>query len=84
MSIIFEKTISIEYPGVKLVKLAENLWKVDIPEEYKVGHEAHFGQVTENYLRYLNKENLPEWEVPNMITKYFITTQALKLAKDIE
>lgn len=31
-------------------------------------------------LEYLQKGKLPDWEVPNMITKYFITTQALELA----
>ena len=48
--------------------------------KYKVGHEAHFGQVTEKYLQYLVDGKLPDWEVPNMIAKYFTTTQALKLA----
>jgi predicted dehydrogenase len=69
------------YPGLKLVKISEKLWTIDIPEKYKIGHEAHFEQVTENYLSYLKQGRLPEWEVPNMITKYYITTEALKLAK---
>ncbi len=70
-----------KYPGINLVKLENNLWKVDIPAKYKIGHEAHFGQVTEKYLNYLKLGHLPEWEVPNMIVKYYTTTEALKLAK---
>jgi len=73
--------ISAIYPGLKLVKVADKLWSVEIPDTYKVGHEAHFGQVTEKYLHYLKLGKLPEWEVPNMITKYYTTTQALEMAE---
>jgi Fe-S cluster assembly scaffold protein SufB len=52
-----------------------------IPEESHIGHEAHFRKVMEAYLRYLAKGGLPEWEVPNMLAKYYITTQALELAR---
>ncbi|KOH42638.1 putative oxidoreductase C-terminal domain-containing protein [Sunxiuqinia dokdonensis] len=70
-----------QYPGLELVKLEDKLWTINIPEEYKVGHEAHFAQVTEKYLDFLTQGQLPEWEVPNMITKYYTTTQALEMAK---
>ncbi|MCL6101092.1 MAG: hypothetical protein M1292_01170, partial [Bacteroidetes bacterium] len=33
------------------------------------------------YLAYLRAGKLPEWEVPNMIVKYYTTTEALKLAR---
>jgi Fe-S cluster assembly scaffold protein SufB len=56
-------------------------WKVIIPDKYKVGHEAHFSQVTGKYLEYLVAGKLPEWEVPNMIVKYYTTTEALKMAR---
>ena len=69
-----------KYPGISIEKLAQNKWKVNIPKQYHVGHEAHFGQVTEKYLRYLKEGKLPEWEVPNMIAKYYTTTAALKAA----
>lgn len=68
------------YPGIKLVKQAEKLWMVEIPASYSVGHEAHFTQVTEKYLQYLKDGKLPEWEVPNMIVKYYTTTEGLKAA----
>ncbi|MBA4850394.1 putative oxidoreductase C-terminal domain-containing protein [Emticicia sp. BO119] len=68
-----------KYPGVALKKNAKG-WEVEIPEKYKEGHEAHFGRVTEKYLEYLKQGKLPAWEVPNMIAKYYTTTQALKLA----
>lgn len=74
------KTVQTNYPGVAIKKLATG-WEVTIPEHYKEGHEAHFGRVTERYLNYLKAGKLPAWEVPNMIAKYYTTTQALELAK---
>jgi len=70
-----------KYPGISLKKLEDKLWTLEIPDKYKVGHEAHFAQVTEKYLRYLVDGRLPEWEVPNMITKYYTTTEGLKAAR---
>lgn len=75
-----EQEIAAIYPGLKLVKQEDKLWIVEIPDTYKVGHEAHFGQVTEKFLSYLKDGKLPEWEIPNMITKYYTTTEGLKMA----
>ena len=75
------KTIIVKYPGVSFTKSEGGLWIVEIPERYHNDHEAHFGQVTENFLQYFSDGALPDWEVPNMITKYYITTHALELAR---
>jgi predicted dehydrogenase len=77
-------TLQEKYPGITLEKVSEQQWKVNIPASYKVGHEAHFSQVTEKFLNYLEQGNMPEWEVPNMITKYYITTEALRMARSEE
>jgi len=69
-----------EYPGIEL-KSNEDGWQVVIPQEYRVGHEAHFGQVMERYLGYLEEGALPGWEMPNMLAKYRTTTTALETAK---
>ena len=69
-----------KYPGVEMQK-SGYVWIVKVPEKYHNGHEAHFGQVTEKYLQYLTQGKMPTWEVPNMIAKYYTTTQALELAK---
>jgi predicted dehydrogenase len=68
-----------DYPGVA-VERENNRWHVLIPDRYRIGHEAHFGQVTERYLKYLGDGKLPAWEVPNMITRLRITTDALERA----
>ncbi|MGH7250002.1 MAG: putative oxidoreductase C-terminal domain-containing protein, partial [Minisyncoccia bacterium] len=74
------KTINAKYPGVSLKKINAG-WEVVIPDKYKDGHEAHFAQVTKNFLEYLQKGDMPSWEVPNMLAKYYTTTKALELAR---
>ncbi|MCK0146143.1 oxidoreductase [Arenibacter sp. F26102] len=76
-----EQTISPKFPGTKAEKVSEDVWKINIPDEFKIGHEAHFAQVTQNYLRYLEEGKLPNWEIPNMITKYYTTIEGLNMAK---
>ncbi len=75
------KQVQVKYPGVELKKLDKG-WEVIIPERYREGHEAHFARVMDNFLKYLREGNMPEWEVPNMLAKYYTTTQALKSAKE--
>jgi len=62
-------------------QLAGGVWQVLVPESYHVGHEAHFGQVATQFLGYIESGALPDWEVPNMITKYATTTRALEIAR---
>ena len=69
-----------KFPGIELSKL-EGKWQIIIPGEYRIGHEAHFSQVTQTFLQYLVDGKLPDWEVPNMIAKYYTTTKALEIAK---
>ena len=70
-----------KYPGITLHDNRGH-WQILIPDELRIGHEAHFKQVTERFLQYLIDGRLPEWEVPNMITKYYITTKALEIANE--
>ncbi|MCA9731854.1 oxidoreductase [candidate division KSB1 bacterium] len=77
------RTLQDTYPGIGLKKDDER-WQITIPEELRVGHEAHFGQVMERYLSYLVDGKLPEWEIPNMIAKYYVTTTALNMARNSE
>ena len=72
--------LAVNYPGMQVEKLGEGYWKINIPEKYKVGHEAHFGEVMERFLEYLKAGKLPDWEVPNMISKYYTNMKALETA----
>ena len=73
------KQLNNNYPGVELKKIGSG-WEGIIPDTYKVSHEDHFAQVTKKYLECLKKGQLPAWEVPNMIAKYYTTTQAREKA----
>jgi len=74
------KLIQNKYPGVELGKTDQG-WMVMIPEQYREGHEAHFARVMRKFLAFLRSGTMPDWEVPNMIAKYYTTTQALEVAK---
>ena len=67
------------WPGVELKSSAPDEWRLVVPPKYSVGHEAHFAQVTARFLEYLKAGKLPSWEVPNMLTKYYTTTEAFRL-----
>ena len=56
-------------------------WEIVVPPGLVTGHEAHFRDVTEQYLDYLTEGRLPEWEIDFMMSKYYITTKALELAR---
>lgn len=74
------ESLQSKYPGVGMRRDGER-WAVTVPETYNVGHEAHFAQVTENFLKYLRSGKLPAWEVPNMLTKYATIMQAYQLSR---
>lgn len=69
-----------KYPGVTLERTGSG-WRIVIPDSYKKGHEASFAKVMEAFLGYVKEGNMPAWEVPNTLAKYYTTTEALKLAK---
>ncbi len=74
------KDAQAKYPGIEIQRAGEE-WQVIVPEKYAVGHEAHFAQVTENYLRYLREGKLPDWEVPGMLTKYATIMRAYEMSR---
>ena len=70
-----------QFPGVTVEERGAEI-HIAIPEAFRVGHEAHFAQVTTNFLEYLrNRSALPAWERPNMLAKYFVTTTGTELSR---
>jgi predicted dehydrogenase len=69
------------FPGVAAQQHGARWW-VTIPDRYRVGHEAHFGEVTRQFLKYLEApRTVPAWEKPNMLAKYFVTTQGVQMSQ---
>jgi len=75
-----KKKIADRFPGVTLKELGGR-YEVSIPDSYKLGHEAHFGQVTATYLGYLKGKPVPAWEVPNTLAKYRTLMQAWRMSR---
>ncbi len=67
-----------QYPGLNVIE-ENGRWRIDIPDKYRVSHEAHFGQVTDRFLNFLAGDPMPLWEKANMLAKYYVTTKALAL-----
>ena len=74
------KQLNQQYPGIAS-RPAANGWEIVIPDKFKLGHEAHFAQVMERYLQYLVDGELPEWELRNMLTKYYVTMQGYEMSR---
>ena len=69
-----------DYPGVSVVEQGDEL-RVTIPDALRITHEDHFAQVTARFLRYVrDRKTLPTWERPNMMAKYYVTTEGTVLA----
>jgi predicted dehydrogenase len=72
--------LNADYPGLAIETNAGEAHLV-IPDRYRVGHEAHFGQVTRRFFDYVKTpRSMPSWEKSNMLVKYFITTKGVELA----
>jgi predicted dehydrogenase len=67
------------YPGVDLKKNNEG-WEVLIPDKYVIDPERQFSLVIKKYIQYLQEGKMPEWEISNMLAKYYTTTQGLEKA----
>jgi predicted dehydrogenase len=52
-------------------------WKIVIPDTLRIGHDAHFRELTRNFLTHVEAPgSLPAWETQNLLAKYFVTTAA--------
>jgi hypothetical protein len=69
-----------QYPGIGLEDQGTRA-RITIPDSYRVGHEAHFAQVTRRFFEYLERpEMFPVWENPNMLAKYYVSTKGVELS----
>lgn len=75
------EALNTTYPGLDTEQWAGEAHLL-IPERYRVGHEAHFAEVTRRFFGYVNAPRaLPSWEKSNMLMKYFITTRGVEAAR---
>jgi predicted dehydrogenase len=73
--------VQARYPEVGVTDLG-GLLRVTIPDRLRVGHEDHFAQVAQAFLRYArDRAALPPRERPNMLAKYYVTTEGTAMAR---
>src|SRR5207237_5738441 len=69
------------YPGVRVAEVNGQV-RLEVPDSLRTGHEAHFAEVTRQFLGYLDDPaTLPSWERANMLAKYHVTTHGVRLAR---
>ncbi|MBI4664612.1 MAG: hypothetical protein HY735_37950 [Verrucomicrobia bacterium] len=69
------------YPLLELEEQTD-CFRINIPDAYRIGHEAHFGLLSRQFLDYVrDPRSLPAWEKPNMLAKYYVTTKGVELGR---
>ncbi|HXW08450.1 MAG TPA: putative oxidoreductase C-terminal domain-containing protein [Vicinamibacterales bacterium] len=70
-----------EFPGIAAGDRGADL-HVSVPDRLRLGHEAHFAEVTSAFLGYVrDRGTLPAWERPNMLAKYYLTTTGTEVSR---
>jgi len=73
--------LSTRYAGIDIEDQGARL-KVTIPDQHRVGHEAHFAQVARAFFEFVRGTRaMPAWEEPDMLAKYYTTTRGVELAR---
>jgi predicted dehydrogenase len=55
-----------------------------VPALRPTGHESHFASVLGEFVEgFRDRARIPMWEKPNLLARYFITTQAVALAQAV-
>lgn len=70
------------WPGLSCEKQSGR-FRLVIPDRLRIGHEEHFELLTRTFLEYVRfPQRIPKWERPNMVAKYYVTTQGVELARN--
>ncbi|MCC6862121.1 MAG: hypothetical protein IT158_26345 [Bryobacterales bacterium] len=70
------------WPGVAMEERG-GAFHIVIPEKFRVGHEAHFAQVTNRFFEYLkDPKSMPQWEKPNMLAKYYVSAKGTEMGRE--
>ncbi|HEX4165231.1 MAG TPA: putative oxidoreductase C-terminal domain-containing protein [Bryobacteraceae bacterium] len=74
------KSIASSFPNLALRNNAREI-RVVIPREDRERGGSTFAQLVGRFLEYASDpQTIPNWEAPNMLAKYYVTTQAVDLA----
>ena len=69
------------YPGIGLTKHGPE-WRVIVPDALRIGHEAHFAQMSRRFLDDVEQRRPPPaWEKPNTLAKYYVCTEGVAVSQ---
>jgi Putative oxidoreductase C terminal domain len=72
---------AVDKMGYSVSERADEL-HIHVPPAARTGHEAHFAEVLGEFVSYFrDRSRIPDWERPNLLAKYFLTTRAIELAR---
>lgn len=67
--------------GCSVIDLGNRI-HVQIPASARTGHESHFASVLGEFVEdFRDRSRIKSWEQPNMLAKYFVTTEAVRVAR---
>lgn len=73
--------LSITFPGLSLRDNGLEI-RIVIPKDDRNRNGSSFTQLVNRFLEYVREpQSIPAWEKPNMLAKYYITTEAVALAR---
>jgi predicted dehydrogenase len=72
-----------KYPGLTRDEGKDGRIHIVVPKALRIPDIEYFLMVSERFAGYVRKpETMPSWETPNMLAKYWVTTQGVKAAKE--
>jgi predicted dehydrogenase len=70
------------HPGIGL-EVGTGEWRVTIPDRLRLGHDAHFIQLTRQFLHDVeHPQSFLARERTNMLAKYYVCTEGVALSRD--
>lgn len=66
---------------VEVIDTYDNMKELAIHPKIKSTHEDHFSFVADQFFEYFKEGNMPDWEIANTLSKYYVTTTALEMAR---
>ena len=75
------RALQSKYPGLD-VEERGNEHPAAHSRQLRTTHEEHFAEVARRFFGYLARpQELPAWEKPNMLAKYYVTTKGTELSR---
>lgn len=69
------------WPGLAVAESGDD-FRIVVPDRFRVGHEAHFAEVTRRFFEYVKSpRTIPAWEKSHMLAKYFVSTKGVELGR---